>query len=288
MNRSILLVSILSSFLIVGTKPVSALSKILYSGSGFPESEGYLAPGAINSSGIPVLNTNDYITTVTNGVDVDTRIENPSSGTGYLGYSNYNPYSGSFINSSFPDLDRDRGYSIFFDVAIDKTSSIDGSQDRAPFSFIAISSDLQGIEFGFDTDGIFAQNVGFTKGEATSLDTSLESLNYELKVLDSQYDLFNGGDLILSGSLRDYEFDENNSEPPLPFDPYEIENFVFLGDSTDAASGIFTLGAVSVTTASVPFEFSPGLGLGLSGLGILAVKIVKRKIVIGDKFDLNP
>ena len=274
----------LSTIWSLETNPAKALSVNLYNGSGKPEDQGWLDRGAIQSSGVPLLpiptGTDDP-----NGIFIDTRIENESSGNGYFGYSNYNPAVSlsSPINSAFPTLDRNEGYSIFFNVKVNPIVDT-GSNNRAAFSVIAISSDRKGIDIGFDIDNeIFAQNdgvtdgalVGFTSGETTTFNIGTNINNYELRVKDDEYQLFanNNSTPILSAMLRDYDYDEANSNPPLTFDPYETPNFLFFGDSTDQASGTFTLGAVSVSTSSVPFNFSPTLGLAISGIGILLRKL---------------
>ena len=112
--------------------------------------------------------------------------------------------------------------------------------------------------------------------ETASFTTSTTN-NYELKVDSSGYKLFaNSGTLpILNGSLRTYNFTPATSNPPLPFNPYATENFLFLGDNTGQAHGNFTLGAVSVST--VPFDFSPTLGLAFIGIGISLRKFFLRK-----------
>ena len=274
-NKYLISLLTLSSIWIVKTNPVQALSVNLYDGSGLPENQGWLDRGAIQSSGLPLVPT-PTATVVSNGILMDTRIENNSSGNGYFGYSNYNPATSSFINSSFPTLDRNQGYSIFFDVAVNP--SVDNNDNnRAAFSVIAISSDLKGIEIGFDIDNeIFAQNNNFTSGENADF-TIGNNTSYELKVQGNEYQLFanNNSTPILSNLLRDYDYDEANSDPPLTFDPYETPNFLFFGDSTDQASGTFTLGAVSVST--VPFNFSPTLGLALIGISIWLRKISLKK-----------
>ena len=279
----------LSTIWIVETNPVKALSVNLYDGSGKPEDQGWLDKGAIHNPAFATpTGTEDP-----NGIFFDTRIENNSSGHGYFGYSNYNPSTSSFvsesspINSPFPTLDRNKGYSIFFNAKVNPLVDT-SSNNRAAFSVIAISSDRKGIEIGFDINNkIFAQNDGitdgavdgFTSGESAAF-TIGNNTSYELRIKDNGYQLLANSTPILSNTLRDYDYDEVNSDPPLPFDPYETPNFLFFGDSTDRASGTFTLGAVSVITSSVPFDFSPTLGLAISGIGIFL-----RKLYIQNKLN---
>ena len=171
----------------------------------------------------------------------------------------------------------DSGYSIFFTATLDIINDFsDTSSDRAAFSITAIGKNNEGIELGFDNNQIFAQDINFVSAETASFTTS-DTNSYELKVDSSGYQLFaNSATLpILDGSLRTYNFTPAASNPPLTFNPYTTENFLFLGDNTGQAHGNFTLGAVSVST--VPFDFSPTLGLALIGIGISLRKFSLKK-----------
>ena len=267
----------ISSILITGANSAAALSVSLYDGSTsqLPETQGYLKPGAINV--VPTINT------IINGVQVNTDI---GGGTGYFGYSNYepnlaNPSELLLVNNAFPALHQNNGYSIFFDVVVNSTTS--NSDDRGSFTVLAISSNLKGIELDFDGDRIFAQSDTVPDGSTfsefkraeTAAFTITNNTSYELKIDNAGYELFANDASLLSGNLRDYEYDINGTDPALPFNPYETENFLFLGDLTDQASGEFTLSSASVTT-SVPFNFSPTLGLIISGMGLLLKKLYKN------------
>ena len=83
----------LNSLLVVGLQPQAATATILYSGSGFPEAELWLVPGAINSSGFPIDPVpNRSFDPVTNAVIVQTEnIDSTSSTAGYFGYTNQIP-----------------------------------------------------------------------------------------------------------------------------------------------------------------------------------------------------
>ncbi|MEG4943746.1 DUF4347 domain-containing protein, partial [Microcoleus sp. F4-D5] len=221
----------------------------------FPLGSGVLATGAFspNTTGI-----NTASVTAAN----DT--------TGYAGYTNYNytptpaPGTVNLVNPSFPALNLTNGYSVSFNVAV--TAENSNSDDRAGFSIIAISSDAQtGIELGFTNrnlapnGGIFAQNGGasptlFTRGENALVNIS-NATDYKLVVQGSTYTLFAGGVAIpnlTNQPLRNYTaFDPATSQPPLPFNPYSLPNFLFFGDDTDQASATFTLGPISVNNFPV-------------------------------------
>lgn len=288
----------LNSLFLVGLQPQIASATTLYNGSGLPENQTpqWLAPGAIDSNGFPI--TSFTTTTVADGITVKTDdIDSSSATAGYLGYSNYtatadtlNPFDVKLklINPNFPTLNADDGYSVFFEVGVNPLLETD--PNRASFSVVAISSDTtKGIELDFESDLIFAQSDAdngsgfseFTRAETSDpAGINFANLNsYELRVSSSTYSLFIEGvtDPILSGNLRDYQYDTTRTDPPLPFNPYKTENFLFFGDLTDQAAGSFTLGEVRVetATASTP-EFDFTLALGLMGIGMIAKRIYRK------------
>jgi len=175
------------------------------------------------------------------------------NGDGYTGYAGYTNYTFDLatgpaepINPVFPPLDPSAGFTVSFNLAIDSEGSL--SNNRAGFSVIAVSSDGQNeIELGFDADRIFAQAQEFVSGEEVEFDTTSPT-DYELQIEGSDYALLANDEEILSGSLRNYDFDPAASQPPLPFNPYDLPNMVFLGDNTDQSSATFTLGSVEVET----------------------------------------
>ncbi|MDJ0533839.1 MAG: hypothetical protein QNJ70_15340 [Xenococcaceae cyanobacterium MO_207.B15] len=262
----------ISSIFCIYSKSVDALTKTLYDGSGLPENDSpqWLTPGALLSTGEPIpLATG---TAVAGGVQVDSNANSAE----YFGYSNYNPLTSSFVNSSFPNLNQNSGYSIFFNVALDTANDFSdtNNNNRAAFSITAIGAGNEGIEIGFDSDQIFAQSSNFTQvpTETQSFTTSA-STDYQLAVSGNTYELLadtgSGFSTVINGSLRTYNFNPLASNPPLgSFNPYEIPNFLFFGDNTGQAHGTFTLGQISVETVNVPFDVSPTLGLALIGIGI--------------------
>jgi hypothetical protein len=99
-------------------------------------------------------------------------------------------------------LDRQAGFTLSLTVRVANESHISGN--RAGFSLIALSTDKQGIELGFWQDQVWAQNVGFTRGENSAFDTSSALVRYDLVVSGSGYALSAGGEPLLNGALRDY------------------------------------------------------------------------------------
>jgi hypothetical protein len=192
-------------------------------------------------------------------------------------------------------LNRATGYTVRFDLQVlsedhsnpnaQNNTAIDSIADRSGVSVTFLSSDLLGIELGFWTDEIWAQNDGavkadplvapsgtrFTHGEGAAFNTT-SLTRYDLSVLGATYRLYAGGNFsapILSGSLRNYSNEGF---------PYSLANFMFLGDNTTSARGSFRMNLVTLTdsavveTAAVP---EPGT-LGLLGLSLVALWFARK------------
>ncbi len=228
-------------------------------------------------------------TVVTGGVQLNTAANSAE----YSGYSNYQPanpltmkpasYFGSFNANT---LDQTTGYSITFTVQIDPSSSNNttGTNPRAPFSIIAVSKDItKAIEIGFRVNEIFAQSSSnFTSQDplqTKAFNTTANPTTYKLTVLNSGYTLTNetSSTLVISGNLVDYSSFVSTT-PPLPFNPYATQSFVFLGDDTSKESGTFTLGTVQLDTTPVPFDFSPNNGLAVVLGAITGLKYWRNKV----------
>jgi Ca2+-binding RTX toxin-like protein len=256
----------------------------LYNGAlgGTPNTQGWLQFGATPPVTIPLVGTVPVGGTQTaNGVGTNL----VSTTDGAAGYSNYNGGLPISLNPAFPVLDRNQGFTLSFDLKINSEShsssdyNNDGIQDRAGFSVIVVTSDnTKAIELDFWGDQIWAQNDGsntdtgstgtlFThsKTESVSYDTKSALTRYDLKIQGDTYYLFAAGGTtpILSGSLRNYTaFDHTKAGPaglPLPYDPYERTNFVFLGDNTSSAQADVTLQRVELQ-ANTRVRFVPNPG----------------------------
>ncbi|HEX2913424.1 MAG TPA: hypothetical protein VH186_21655 [Chloroflexia bacterium] len=162
--------------------------------------------------------------------------------------------AGYFSNSPLV-LDRTTGFRIRFGVQVvsedhsgpNSDRNGDGKDDRAGFSIIAITSDKLGIELGFWTNRVWAQEGGaqqppngnlFTQAEGTTIDNSSKLSDYELHILGSNYFLFKDGVQVLTGPLRDYTASSNTI-------PYSTPNLIFLGDDTSSAMAKINLSYVS-------------------------------------------
>jgi hypothetical protein len=151
--------------------------------------------------------------------------------------------AGYIGGSTVPTLDRTSGYTVSFTTQVLSETHV--SDDRAGFSIIVLSSDLQGIELGFWRDSVWAQEDDatdpgdlFTRAETSAFTTTTGLIEYELGVRDDRYTLLSGGTTILSGTLRNY------SSFGLP---YTQQNFLFLGDNTTSAAAIIRLSYVAIT-----------------------------------------
>jgi hypothetical protein len=146
-----------------------------------------------------------------------------------------------------PGLDRFAGYSVLFTVQL--ITETHANNNRAGFSLIALSSDTLGIELGFWTGRVWAQEGGsppslFTQAEGVMVATT-SLMTYTLTVDGNRYTLFTEGQPLLSGVLRDYG--AFVPPPGLP-NPYTAPNFIFLGDNTTSARGSVRFAYVAVTT----------------------------------------
>lgn len=190
-------------------------------------------------------------TAVAAGVQLLT--DNPVS----AGYGNYQFLS--LKNPAFPLLDRNTGFSLSFELRLNSESH--ANNNRAGFSVILLGSDLMGIELGFWGDEIWAQSgADFLHAEGAVFDTTAAEVLYRLQILGSSYTLLANGNPILTNSLRNY------SAFGLP---YNLPNFLFLGDDTSSAGADITLGRVELDVAAVPEPAS----LTLIGLGLVAISL---------------
>ncbi|MBL8233904.1 MAG: PEP-CTERM sorting domain-containing protein [Bryobacterales bacterium] len=183
------------------------------------------------------------------------------------------------------------GYTIRFDLQViaedhsnvnaQNNTGVDNIADRAGVSLILLNSGGTGIELGFWTDEIWAQNDGpvkadpvtaptgtrFTHGEGAAFNTTALT-RYDLSVVGSTYALYAGGNFsapVLSGSLRNY------SPEGLP---YTLPNFLYLGDNTTSARGSLRLNLMEISDTAVP---EPGtMGLMLAGIAVFAALRLKR------------
>jgi hypothetical protein len=137
-------------------------------------------------------------------------------------------------------LDSAAGFQLTFELQV--LSESHGTADRAGFSVIVLDEASRGLELGFWTGEVWAQEAGFTHAEGASW-TTTEWTRYDLVFSGASYALFADGDPLLAGALRDY------SAFGLP---YTIPNLIFFGDDTTSAKAQVTLRTVSLTAIPEP------------------------------------
>ena len=261
---------------------------VLYNGNLLttPNAQGYLAFGTVGS-GTQTFNSSTG--GVTNVTTLDTTPGGAGSLGNYAGYSNYNATATATgtapffslttttpVNAGFPTLNRALGYVVSF--TMQQVSESHASAARAGFSIIALSSDKQGVEIGFQQDTgaaasstIFSQSPTFTVAESVSGSNIAAFTNaltaYNLRVQGSTYTLSTGSTTLLTGALKDYTGATNFAASL-----YNTPNFLFLGDDTTSAQGITNLRAVSVAVAPEPAS----LALLLPALGGIACRLRRR------------
>lgn len=172
------------------------------------------------------------------------------------GYSNYQPLPPALKNASFPALDRAAGFSLSWTAQVHQESH--SSVNRAGFSTILLAGDRRGIELGFWANEVWAQEVGFARAEAGTWDTG-QRTDYTLTIQGDAYHLTGNGTPLLTGPLRDYSSFGT---------PYNLPNYLFLGDDTSSAAADVTLGRVTVVSP-VP-EPSGLLAVGVALAGVIA------------------
>lgn len=166
-----------------------------------------------------------------------------TSSTNGISAGYFSDASGAYGSGAVPVLDRTVGFSVQFTAQV--ITETHSSNNRAGFSIIVLSSDKLGVELGFWTNEIWAQNGPpslFTHGEGAAYNTTAALTPYTLEMSGSTYTLKANGSTILTGAVRDY-----TSFSGFP-DVYETPNFIFLGDDTTSARASVRISAVSVTT----------------------------------------
>jgi hypothetical protein len=198
-----------------------------------------------------------------------TRLNTTSFASIMGGYANHSS-AGQLVNAGFPELNRQLGYKIAFSLRM--VSEGHSSPARAGYSIIVVSSDAasgvaSSVEIGFQSGRVFSQSDDFgptvADENASFNPVGSEFINYELAVHGSSYELTADSNVILTGALHDH-FDHNIN---WPVSPYQIPNFLFLGDDTTSASAEILLRSVKMEATTVPEPASwLLLGLGTPGL----------------------
>lgn len=156
------------------------------------------------------------------------------------GWSNTIPLINTWKNPSFPHLTSTEGFALEWSMQVVTESHI--SANRSGFSMILLADDYNGIELGFWSDEIWAQNSDplFTHGESVPKDTTSGMINYRLEIVGNQYLLMADQAKILSGLTRNYT--------AFGSAPYTLNNYLFFGDNTTSAGAKVEFGSIILAT----------------------------------------
>lgn len=174
-----------------------------------------------------------------------------------------------------PQLNSSTGYQLNFSLRLlaethaGSDRNRDGVDDRAGFSVIALGNDSRGVEIAFWTDRVWAQSSSplFTQAERKTFDTTAAVVDFALTVQGDQYALSANGAALIGGPLRNYSSFGA---------PYNVPNFLFLGDNTTSASAKTEI--ASVTLAALPIPEPHGAALGAIAVACL---VVSRRLRAG-------
>lgn len=194
-----------------------------------------------------------------------TRLDTTPAISEWVGFlTRLNVRNVSLSHPKMPDLDRQAGYTVRFQVRV--VGEKHTSNDRAGCCIIVVGNDLQAIELDFWTGEIWAQSGPnranpdeplFTHTvEAKKVDTTQLTV-YQLRVSGESYSLWAGDERLLSGPLRDYS---GHWHPA-----YSQANTIFLGDNSSRGSAVVDIGNVEVLSNAVPGQGEPAISAGSNG-----------------------
>ncbi|MBX9736497.1 MAG: hypothetical protein K2X32_06175 [Phycisphaerales bacterium] len=199
--------------------------------------------------------TQTQVATPPGYVTLDSSNANANRGGYFSHFSLFSSIPPSAVNGAWPVLNASTGYSVRFDLRV--VSETHATSHRAGVSVISLSSAGPGIELGIWEDRVWAQAGGvppvlFTQSEGAWCDTGDVFRRYDLNMQSGVYTLYVDGVRVLSGPMRDYSaWDSSGSG--LPFNPYRINNFLFIGDNTSSASARADIARIEVRTTPIEF-----------------------------------
>ncbi len=199
--------------------------------------------------------TQTQVATSPGYVTLDSSSANASRGGYFSHFSFFASIPPVAVNGAWPVLNANAGYSVRFDLRV--VSETHATGHRAGVSVISLSSAGPGIELGIWEDRVWAQAGGvppvlFTQSEGAWCDTGDGFRRYDLNMQGGVYTLCVDGVRVLSGPMRDYSAWESSGSG-LPFNPYRIRNFLFIGDNTSSASARADIARIEVRTTPIEF-----------------------------------
>jgi len=193
-----------------------------------------------------------------------TTLDTSTQITDRAGFATHIPSPFTYTDPDVVPLDVNAGFELDFTVRL--LNENHNSADRAGFSVIALSNDASpvGIELGFWTNEVWAQNVGFTHGESSAaFDTTAGLIDYRLAIQGGSYALFANNSPLLTGSLRNYSASGF---------PYSQPDFTFFGDDTGEANAKVQIASFNVVAVPEPASFAlafEGIVISLAIFGLL-------------------
>ncbi|MEM9218527.1 MAG: PPC domain-containing protein [Cyanobacteria bacterium P01_F01_bin.150] len=147
------------------------------------------------------------------------------------------------INSAI-NLDKELGYTLEFSVSID--SIFTDSPAASGFNVVVIGNDgTTGIELGWTGSEVISRASDFSIAARSPLDPKSLTM-YSLFVSGNGYRLEADGSVILSGLLQQYQFSQVSAEPIIPYNPYMISDYIFIGDNYDNGRSTFSIDSLSL------------------------------------------
>lgn len=141
-----------------------------------------------------------------------------------------------------PVMDPSIGYTVRFGLQVEseghnqRDDNSDGIDDRAGYSVIVVSENLEAIEIAFWEDEVWAYDDDsvnaidlFTHAEGAAYDTTEALTTFAITVQGDMYTVRANGAPLFGGMMRDYSAFAGTP------DPYEIPSFLFFGDDTSSA-----------------------------------------------------
>lgn len=181
-------------------------------------------------------------------------------------------YARAPLFSNAVTLDSSAGLLLSFTAGVATESH--ASDNRAGLSVIVLDSAHKGIELGFWTDRVFAQDLvsgSFVQAaapERAALNTT-GSTTYALQFSAAGYTLSANGSTLFSGPLRDYS---SSGVSVLGVAVYAQPNFLFFGDDTSSARASWSLNNVSISPVPEPSRAA----MLLTGLLVLGYFVRRR------------